>query len=237
MSDIFFIRHAQASFGAANYDKLSEKGIQQAKDLGKYLAQEEWHFDQVFCGPLERQIHTCDEVEKAYIEKALIFPQRQILLELKEHSATEAMKMALPRLIENDPFVQKLQEDAAKNHERVKGNTMKIFQYFMEGWVNGKIEVPEYESWKAFRIAVREGLAKILNKVEKGQKVAAFTSGGTISCILAESLKMTDEERIVAMNLSIRNTAINQWKYSRGQFNLFSLNHLPHLTDEMITFV
>ena len=37
MSKIYFFRHAQASYGAVNYDQLSAKGEQQSAVLGQYL--------------------------------------------------------------------------------------------------------------------------------------------------------------------------------------------------------
>ena len=37
MTTIYLIRHGQASFGAANYDQLSNKGEQQATLLGSIL--------------------------------------------------------------------------------------------------------------------------------------------------------------------------------------------------------
>ena len=38
MATIYLIRHGQASFGAEDYDKLSELGCRQAQVVGEYLA-------------------------------------------------------------------------------------------------------------------------------------------------------------------------------------------------------
>ena len=38
MSEIYFIRHGQASFGEENYDRLSDLGVKQAKYLARHLA-------------------------------------------------------------------------------------------------------------------------------------------------------------------------------------------------------
>jgi hypothetical protein len=64
-----------------------------------------------------------------------------------------------------------------------------------------------------------------------------FTSGGTISSISAESLKISDEKKIAGLNFSIRNTSFTSFLFSKNQFNLLSFNELPHLEKEMITFV
>ena len=68
MSKLYFFRHAQASFGAANYDALSEKGIAQSVELGNYLVAEKFSFDKVFVGPLQRQQHTF-EIVKGILKK------------------------------------------------------------------------------------------------------------------------------------------------------------------------
>ena len=39
MGELYLIRHAQASFGAEDYDKLSELGHEQSVALGKALSQ------------------------------------------------------------------------------------------------------------------------------------------------------------------------------------------------------
>jgi len=47
MSEIFFVRHGQASFGSDDYDRLSPLGVRQAKILARYLAQTGKIFDAV----------------------------------------------------------------------------------------------------------------------------------------------------------------------------------------------
>ena len=37
MSELFLVRHAQASFGKADYDQLSELGVNQSRWLGEYF--------------------------------------------------------------------------------------------------------------------------------------------------------------------------------------------------------
>lgn len=37
MSELYLVRHAQASFGAANYDQLSDLGHRQSRWLGEHL--------------------------------------------------------------------------------------------------------------------------------------------------------------------------------------------------------
>ena len=62
MSEIYLIRHGQASFGEEVYDKLSPMGIRQARVLARHLARLNPSFDMVYCGTMERQRVTAQEV-------------------------------------------------------------------------------------------------------------------------------------------------------------------------------
>ena len=105
MSKLFFFRHGQASLGAANYDVLSYKGIQQSQLLGEYLLNESISFDKIFVGPLERQKNTFKAVQDCYAAKGIKLPSPIIINGLKEHNGIETMKTALPDLIKTDPYL------------------------------------------------------------------------------------------------------------------------------------
>ncbi len=237
MSKLYFFRHAQASFGAKNYDALSEKGIEQTVLLGKHLVAKKIKFDKVFVGPLERQKHTFQIVKEIYLKNKLSMPEPEIVDGLREHVGHIAMDKILPQLQETDSYIKSMIAKAKENPKRTRANRLLIFQHFMNHWVEGKIEVEGVVDWKDFRENVRTGLKTILENTRSGETNAAFTSGGTISSIAAESLKITDEKVVASLNFSIRNTSFSSFFYSKGQFNLFALNELPHLPEEMITFV
>jgi len=236
MSKIYFFRHAQASYLAGNYDKLSEKGEAQAVELGKYLLTKKMRFDKIFVGPLERQKHTHQLIEDVYAQNNTPLPHPVFIQELKEHSGIEAVKSAYPQLLKNEQ-VRKWQQDIETNPAMIRRNTLLIFQYFMDEWAVGNIRVEGVESWREFRLAVKKGLDTILQNTGKGETVGVFTSGGTIASITAEALHITDETRVAAMNFSIRNTSFSSFLFSKNKFNLLSFNELPHLDDDMITFV
>ena len=237
MSKIFFFRHAQASAGAKNYDVLSPKGELQAVELGKYLTAKNYRFNKVYVGPLQRQRHTFEIVKSVFHDKNRPIPDPIMMDNLKEHQATAAMRLAMPELIKTHPFIKKTWEEAAVNPALKKSAMMRCFQYFMEEWAEGNIAVEGILPWSEFRENVKKGLGNILENTGSGETVAAFTSGGTISSITAESLNLTDQRRIAAMNFSVRNTSFTSFFYSKGQFNLLGFNELPHLEEEMITFV
>lgn len=236
MSKLYFFRHAQASYLANNYDKLSEKGELQSVELGKYLVNKKLQFDKIFVGPLERQKHTCRIVSDIFAQNNMPFPAPILVEGLKEHAGTEAVKLAYPQLMKNEQ-IRKWQQAIEVNPKLMRRNTLLIFQYFIHEWSLGNIQVEGVESWREFRLAVKKGLDTILQNTDKGETIGVFTSGGTIASITGEALNITDETRVAAMNFSIRNTSFSSFLFSKNQFNLLSFNELPHLPDDMVTFV
>ena len=237
MSKIYFFRHAQASLGSDNYDVLSKKGELQAQELGKYIVDKKYKFDKIYVGELTRQQHTCKIVSEVYKKNNLTFPKAIILTGLNEHQATEAMKIEIPKMIVSDPFIKKLWKEIESDPKKKNGNLMLGFEYFFNLWVEDQIKVDGIIPWKDFRENVRNALKIILDNTKKSQNIGVFTSGGTISSISAESLKLSDEKKIAGLNFSIRNTSFTSFLFSKNQFNLLSFNELPHLEEEMITFV
>lgn len=222
---------------ADNYDQLSDLGEQQSIELGKYLVAKDFHFDKIFVGPLHRQQRTLERVKEVYQKHGKALPEAVIVPQLKEHSATEAMHTVFPKLMEDHEYVRDLLEGVKTNPKLKRRNNLLAFQYFMDEWAVGNIVVPEIESWAVFRQEVKKGLDFILDHTGKGETVAAFTSGGTIASITAESLFLKNEKRVSAMNFSLRNTSFTSFLYSKKAFNLLSFNELPHLEKEMVTFV
>jgi len=237
MSKLFFFRHGQASLGAANYDVLSDKGVEQSQLLGAYLFDENIVFDKIFVGPLERQKNTFKAVQEHYAANGIKLPPPTVINGLKEHNGIKTMRTALPELIKTDPYLIALDQNAKIDPNRRMQNTMLGFQYFLGEWAEGNITVEGMPTWKEFRKEVKAGLTQILTAVEKGETIGIFSSGGTISAITAECLSLTTEKAVAELNFSIRNTSFSTFLYTNKKFNLLSFNELPHLKKDMITFV
>ena len=58
MAELVLVRHGQASFGADDYDKLSELGWRQSRWLGEHFARRGAAFDLVVRGSLRRHAET-----------------------------------------------------------------------------------------------------------------------------------------------------------------------------------
>ncbi|MBU5895007.1 histidine phosphatase family protein, partial [Vibrio cholerae O1] len=58
MGTLYLVRHGQASFGAEDYDQLSERGTAQSQRLGAYWRERGLRFDAVYTGTLRRHEQT-----------------------------------------------------------------------------------------------------------------------------------------------------------------------------------
>src|SRR5580692_4441298 len=58
MGSIYLVRHAQASFGSDDYDRLTANGFTQARLLGAYFGVRNIRFDAVYTGTLRRHAET-----------------------------------------------------------------------------------------------------------------------------------------------------------------------------------
>ncbi len=62
MGTLYLVRHGQASFGADDYDVLSDLGYRQALRLGEYFKYKGIRFDAAFTGTLQRQVKTFEGI-------------------------------------------------------------------------------------------------------------------------------------------------------------------------------
>lgn len=239
MSQIRFIRHAQASFGKDNYDQLSDFGFEQSTILGKYLVKENQHFDRIYVGPLRRQRETYETVKAEYNKAGLAIPDPQFIDGLAEHKGPEVLKAVREQLIATYDHIREWHEDTLRNPEKKIRNHFKMFNFFMMNWATKSLDIdlPDHQDWQSFKAAVAEAVEQIMRESGRGVTVGAFTSGGTISAISGYALEMQNEARIIEMNDAVINTSISDFKYSDGRLSMRQFNRVPHLSQEMITYV
>jgi broad specificity phosphatase PhoE len=211
VSDLLLIRHSQASFGAADYDVLSELGIQQSQLLGKYLASTRTKLDAVYTGPRKRQIETAKLMMDAAREGGGSVPEDVTTVEELDEYPWEVV------------------------FRQGDMTTPGGFADSLGRWARGEIESIGSTSYKAFVTRVREGLVRIMTFQGRGRTVAAVTSAGPITMSLQYALELRDT---VALKLAwnIANSSITRFKYREGELSLVSYNSTPHLTwPEMVT--
>lgn len=212
MTEIYLVRHGQASFGQDNYDVLSELGQQQARWLGEWIAQQPVEFDAIYSGTLERQRHTLE-----YISAGITPARRTQMTEFDEFDFTRLIQAFLQ---------QNPEHNVAEPTPRF---WFKTLRKSMQAWSQGELDVPhDAESWPHFIQRVRNGLNHCLT--DNNRKVLISTSGGVIACAVGLTLGLTAES-IIKLNLQIQNTSITRLICSaNNNWSLHSFNNLPHLS-------
>ncbi len=239
MSTLIMVRHGQASFGAADYDKLSPLGIDQSVALGEFWARRGQRLDAVFSGKQERQVHTLERVRDAYARQGLDFPEPGVLDAFNEYDADGIMHRWLPRLLEQEPAVQegmKIVSRGGIGSPAGRKAFQQVFEIVMDRWLRGEGEDAGVESWQGFRDRVLGGVRHIVGACPSGKTVAVFTSGGPVSAVMQHALGTPDR---VALDLGwiIKNGSLTEFRYSGDRFTLAGFNATPHFTrDDLISY-
>jgi len=235
VGSIYLIRHGQASFGADDYDVLSPTGVRQAEILGQHLAHLGISFDRCLAGDLRRQQHTATSALEQFSARGLPVPVLETDSAFNEFDADAVIRALLPAMLPEEPEALDILRNAAQN----RGEFQRIFALVVERWLAGTYDTPGLESWLGFVERVQAGLHRILDLAEKNQKIAVFTSGGTITALLHLITQMPARQAF-ELNWQIVNTSLNQLKFRGREVALASFNSHAHLqllkAPELITF-
>jgi broad specificity phosphatase PhoE len=243
VSTLLLIRHGQASYGAADYDRLSPLGVRQAEVLGVHIVRAGHRIDAVCSGPLRRQIDTAEGLRRAAAAVGLELPPVRVIDELAEYPAFQLLYRLLPRFAAEDPDLAPLTRGVVG--ESTHHLLDRAFNHVMGAWHRGEIHAddhPGIESFEAFVDRIRRGLEAIMSAHGGGQQIAVVTSGGPISVAVKLALGLTPE---ATMNLgrAIRNASVTEvrWRsrgfgWAPGDFSLYGFNHVHHLSDDLVTY-
>lgn len=223
MSEICFARHAQASFGKEDYDRLSNLGMRQAEILADYLVRMGLDFHAVYSGSMERQIATAKKVLSAMGNQEDT-PDLHIVPKVNEYDSRLVIKSYVPDLIREDPAVS----DALAQMYTDRRSFQMVFERAVLRWISGRNDLEGVETWKAFKARVHQGVKMIMEENGRKKRILVFTSGGAISTVMQMALSLTDEETI-RLSWQIQNTSLSVFKYSGKDFSLSSFNSLVHL--------
>ena len=232
MSNLFIVRHGQASFLEPDYDRLSKKGEAQARLLGDYWTKKPLIFDLVYSGPRRRQKETARIVGEAYREAGLPWPDPVVAREFDEFQAEAVLASTLPRLVETDERVRDLHlafQDARGTDERFK-TFQRVFEVVIGRWARGELAVPDLEPWPDFCVRVQRGLAQLCDNGHRGRRIAVFSSGGPVGVAMKKALDL-DTGATLKTAWMVANGAFTEFLFSPGRFTLHSYNAYPHLTD------
>jgi broad specificity phosphatase PhoE len=235
MGVLVLVRHGQASFHEEDYDKLSPLGEEQCRHLGEFWVRNGITFDRVCSGPLARQRRSAEIVREVFEKAGATFPEITIVDAIAEMPVQQLAKRFMPQLCSEDEQVLLLMQRYMETEDkREKEKTFqKAFEKLMLLWANEQYQDGEIESFAHFRERVTRAYRAILDAAKKGERIAAFTSGGPTAVALNMALG-TSAEKTLELVWLVRNASTTEFLFTNGRFSLSSFNSVPHLCDPML---
>jgi broad specificity phosphatase PhoE len=221
VGSIYLVRHGQASFAAADYDRLSPLGEEQSRLLGRWLLRCGIVADAVVTGGLTRHRATA----ALCLAEGSHAPQERWLVErgFDEYDHREVLARHRPDLATPDALASTLA--ASPNPRRAFQQT---FAAAVERWVAGGHDGEYAESWTAFCDRVTAAFRALIERSGPSRTVMVFTSGGPIAAVVRGLLSLRDPEAL-EVNWALVNTGITKVLYDRERAGVSYLNAYPHL--------
>ncbi len=221
------IRHGQATFGEADYDRLSPKGKQQARIVANQLCRLNTRFDAVYTGTLVRQRQTCQVMAETYAEKQQPLPAARVIPELDEYDAATIWCHLRGEILADHPKLTDNPDQWRNNPKAFQ----RIFSRVVNRWVAGEHALDILESWPAFRQRVARGLGHIMQAEGPGKRIAVFSSAGPVAVAVQMATDLPDD-RCVGLSWQILNAGITRFLYHKHQFTLTGFNDVAALEME-----
>jgi len=215
MATIYLIRHGQANTKSADYDMLSELGMEQASLIAEPLAKKCSAPDSIIIGGMKRHKQTSElaltyckvDSEKEFINAGWNeYDHQAILAGLDE------------RLRTPDGIRQYFIENKLQKHQ-----FRSVFLEAMDKWMKAGDDSLYPESWQQFQDRVEAAFNQVVTSAEKEHFV--FTSGGPISLVTSRLLGLPAEQ-FMTINWNLVNAGITKVLVNKqtGQLSLSCLN-------------
>ncbi len=212
MGTLYIVRHGQASFGAEDYDQLSDLGVRQSQRLGEYFASRNIAFETVIMGSLRRHAQTWAGIAHGagYESESLVWPG------LNEYDSEAVIKAIHPHPLEK-----------ANSPEMYRAH-FRLLRDGLTQWMNGVVSPAGMPSYPDFVHGVASALDHV--RTHCSGNVLMVSSGGPISTVMGQLLGTTPETT-VELNLRIRNSSVTELAFNPKRHMLVTYNTLPHLDD------
>ena len=227
MSELIFVRHGQASFGASSYDKLSDKGIEQVRVLARHWSSMGKMFDHIISGELLRQRETAEALLPVVSGNAIAIEQNPAF---NEYNGDPLLKIYLrdykAELADISPVEWPIKDPRL---------FQKIFEKATAKWILNALEPTDsdvgFEFFDDFRTRVHTAIDQLMAEYTGGSRVLVSTSGGVIAMALQRVLNFPDPQ-VIETNWMVHNSSVTRVKYGGGRVSMTQFNSLPHLEQE-----
>ena len=198
------MRHAQASFGADDYDVLSELGHRQSRALGEALRGQT--VAAAFVGQQRRHRETWDGIAEGM----------GLAVEPRVHPGLDEFDFA--GLLTASGRAEARTAERAAHFRALRDAVL--------AWQRGEVEDPP-ETWDAF--AARVACAR--DALVAAAPALAVSSGGAIAQMVAMTLR-APPDRMIELQLQMRNCAVSRLIAGRRDVYLHSFNEGSRVPDE-----
>jgi broad specificity phosphatase PhoE len=217
MPTLYLVRHGQASFGAEDYDHLSDLGAKQALALGEYFKAKHLRFDAAYMGTLRRHAQTYAGIAQG-IET---HPSALLRPGLNEYDSDAVVEAIHPQPL---------------SRERSAENYRKHFRLLRDGlaaWMAGTATPKGMPTYPDFVKGITDVLDEIRTKFgdQDDARILICSSGGPISTAVGHILD-TAPQTTIELNLRIRNSSVTEFAFTPKRHMLVTYNTLPHLDDK-----
>jgi broad specificity phosphatase PhoE len=234
MGVVLLVRHGQASFGADDYDVLSETGWEQSRLLGAWLAERKVTPDALLRGDMRRHRETAEgmiagggwaadiEVDPGWNE----FDHLGVVAALQRSGADLA----------------DLAGDRQPDRDLDRRGFQRVFEVAITRWTGGEHDGEYPESYAAFVARVRTALDRACAAAGPGGTVVVVSSGGPIAAACAALVDPTGEDPAVVARLWARfntvtvNSSVTRVVVGSTGARLLTFNEHPHLEGETLTY-
>lgn len=213
MGTLYLVRHGQASFGAADYDVLSELGARQCERLGQWFGEHGIErFDAVFSGTLRRHRESLAALERGLGARHAVAERAG----LNEYDSD-----AIVHALHPGPHAP------ARTPEEVRAH-FRLLREGLRAWMEGRT-APRGMAAHAGFVA---GVAALLDELRASHaegRVLVLSSGGPIATAIGLVLELKPAA-VIELNLQLRNSALSELRLSPKRLTLATFNTLPHLS-------
>lgn len=224
MGQILLVRHGQASFGAEDYDVLSETGWAQGRRLGSFLGHQGLTPTAVVRGGMRRHRETAEAMAGAMVE-ASAWPVVDARIDAGwDEFDHVGIVSAYPDLPTGEMDRRLFQQ---------------VFEAATARWIAGEGDFPE--TYVDFVARVRGSLDRACEQAGSGQTVVVVTSGGPIGVVGAALVDpAADAESAARMwarfNSVVVNTGVTRIVVGSTGPRLLTYNEHTHLDGEHLTY-
>jgi broad specificity phosphatase PhoE len=214
MPTLYLVRHGQASFGAADYDQLSDLGQRQAQQLGSYFKTKNLRFDAVYAGTLRRHAQTYAGIAQGMgsAQEALLRPG------LNEYDSDAVVAAIHPEPLSREP--------SAENYRK----HFRLLRDGLDAWMQGSTQPAGMPSYPDFVRGITDVLDEVRSQfgAQEQARILIVSSGGPISTAVGHILG-TSAQTTIELNLRIRNSSVTEFAFTPKRHMLVTYNTLPHL--------